>query len=104
MTTQMPSKGSRVWVQRPSEGWRRGTVAGAEGGEKSLRVVLDCEQLGEAAGPEVTVPLAALEPANPVLLDGVRCVCCLASPGTATAAARDHPASCAVEWCAALPG
>ncbi|PRW61206.1 myosin-1-like isoform X1 [Chlorella sorokiniana] len=67
----MPTKGSRVWVLRPSEGWRRGTVAGAEGGG-GLRVLLDCDQLGEAAGPEITVSAAAVEPANPVLLDGVR--------------------------------
>lgn len=73
MADLMPSKGSRVWVQRGAEGWRRGTVVGPEpsGG---LRVVLDCDQLGEAAGPEVTAPLAAVEPANPALLDGVRCV------------------------------
>lgn len=73
MADPMPSKGSRVWVQRGAEGWRRGTVAGAEAGG-GLRVVLDCEQLGEAAGPEVTAPLTAVEPANPALLDGVRCV------------------------------
>ena len=71
MDAAAPSKGSRVWVHRGSEGWRRGTVAGGGGG--SLRVALDCEQLGEAAGPEVTVPADAVEPANPALLDGVRC-------------------------------
>lgn len=91
MATQAPSKGSRVWVQRPSEGWRRGTVAGTDGGG-GLRVVLDCEQLGEGAGPEVAVPPAAVEPANPVMLDGVRRVRCRGC-STAAAAARDHPAS-----------
>lgn len=89
MATQTPCKGSRVWVQRPSEGWRRGTVAGTDGG--ALRVILDCQQLGEGAGPEVAVPPEAVEPANPVLLDGVRRVRCRGS--TAATAARDHPAS-----------
>lgn len=67
------SKGSRCWLQASgADGWRRGTVAAVRGG--TARVALDSPELGEGMGPEVTVPVAALEPANPALLDGIRCV------------------------------
>lgn len=96
MAAAVLSKGSRVWVHRGDEGWRRGTVAGASGG--SLRVALDCQQLGEAAGPEVAVPADAVEPANPALLDGVRCAACR-HRRLAVVTTRLH----APVWCAPAP-
>lgn len=65
------SKGTAVWIAGGNgAGWQRGSVAAVDGA--SCRVALDCE-LGQGAGPVVTVPLTAVEPANPTLLDGARC-------------------------------
>ena len=71
------TKGTRVWVRSPEEGWRQGTLAAAPPAAgaattASCSVALDSD-LGEGAGPVVAVPLADLAPANPTLLDGARC-------------------------------
>lgn len=69
------ARGTRVWVHSAAEGWRQGTVAAAPAADgAACRVALDVAELGKGAGPEVSVPLADLQHANPALLDGVRWV------------------------------
>lgn len=67
------SKGSAVWVAAGPTGgsstWRRGTVL--DTAESGVSVALDSSH-GRGDDGVATVPLEAVQPANPALLDGIR--------------------------------
>ena len=70
-------KGCGVWVEQPEgnggligSSWRRGTVTAAGGA--AVSVALDPERAG-APPMVVSVPASIVQPANPALLDAIRC-------------------------------
>lgn len=62
------ARGTRVWAQTDG-GLRLATVVDAAA---AATVELDADERHGAAA-QLQVPAAALQPANPTLLDGVRC-------------------------------
>ena len=66
------AKGARVWVQEGGAGggWRCGTVVGVEADAAAVQVALEAGAEGGSPGEVVTVAAAAVQRANPSLLDG----------------------------------